>query len=90
MAHTKAKGASKLGRDSQSKRLGVKVFGGGKVMPGVIIVRQRGTKWLPGQGVKSGADDSLYAVREGQVAFEKKKVLKFDGKRVTSTIVRVV
>lgn len=90
MAHTKAKGSTRLGRDSASKRLGVKIFGGAKIKPGMIIIRQRGTKWLPGQGVKKGRDDSIYAVKEGVVTFEKKKVWKFDGKKRAKTIVGVV
>lgn len=74
MAHTKSKGTSKLGRDSASKRLGVKIFGGQKIMPGMIIVRQRGTRFFPGTGVKKAGDDSLFAIKEGKVIFSKKAV----------------
>lgn len=89
MAHTKAKGSSKLGRDSRSQRLGVKKFSGEKVDAGKIIIRQRGTKWLPGEGVKQGKDDTIYAVKAGAVKFESKKVRKFYGKFERKTIVSV-
>ena len=62
MAHTKAQGSVKGNRDSIAKRLGVKVFGGGKVISGNIIVRQRGTKFFPGDNVKMGKDNTLFAV----------------------------
>ena len=69
MAHKKAGGSSRNGRDSAGKRLGVKKFGGQRVIPGNIIVRQRGTKWHPGDGVGIGRDYTIFAVREGQVQF---------------------
>ena len=72
MAHKKAGGSSRNGRDSESKRLGVKKFGGETVIPGNIIVRQRGTKWHPGQGVGIGRDHTIFATVEGNVAFQKK------------------
>lgn len=72
MAHKKAGGSSRNGRDSESKRLGVKKFGGESVIPGNIIVRQRGTKWHPGQGVGIGKDHTIFAIAEGNVAFRKK------------------
>jgi len=72
MAHKKAGGSSRNGRDSQSKRLGVKKFGGEAVIPGNIILRQRGTKWHPGDNVGIGKDHTIYAVTEGAVAFRKK------------------
>ncbi|GHC73745.1 50S ribosomal protein L27 [Limoniibacter endophyticus] len=72
MAHKKAGGSSRNGRDSESKRLGVKKFGGEKVIPGNIIIRQRGTKWHPGANVGMGKDHTLFAVVEGNVAFAKK------------------
>ena len=78
MAHTKAKGSTRLGRDSQSKRLGVKIFGGQKVISGNIIVRQRGTQFRPGTGVGLGKDHTIFATREGVVEFETKKRKKFD------------
>lgn len=79
MAHKKAGGSTALGRDSQSKRLGVKLFGGQAARTGNIIVRQRGTKWHPGKNVRIGGDDSLYAVADGVVKFTTKKVRGFDG-----------
>ena len=72
MAHVKAGGTTKGNRDSRSKRLGVKVYGGSKVIPGNIIVRQRGTKIHPDTGTKLGRDFTIYAVKEGKVAFKKK------------------
>lgn len=89
MAHTKAKGSSKLGRDSAAKRLGVKIFGGQKIAPGMIIVRQRGTKYHPGEGVARGADDTLYAKKGGAVKFQKSSYLKFSGRKVRKTVVSV-
>lgn len=72
MAHKKAGGSSKNGRDSESKRLGVKIFGGQAVVAGNIIVRQRGTRFHPGLNVGIGRDHTLFATRDGQVRFEKK------------------
>ena len=72
MAHKKAGGSSKNNRDSQSKRLGVKRFGGEYVVPGNILVRQRGTKWHPGVGVGLGKDHTIFAVIEGAVEFATK------------------
>ena len=72
MAHKKAGGSSRNGRDSQSKRLGVKKFGGEAVIPGNIIIRQRGTQWHPGSNVGIGTDHTIYALCEGKVAFATK------------------
>ena len=72
MAHKKAGGSSRNGRDSESKRLGVKKFGGEAVIPGNIIIRQRGTKWHPGTNVGIGTDHTLFAFEAGAVAFRKK------------------
>ncbi len=72
MAHKKAGGSSRNGRDSESKRLGVKCFGGEKVLPGNIIIRQRGTRFYPGRNVRIGKDDTLFAIAEGHVVFEVK------------------
>ena len=69
MAHKKAGGSSRNGRDTIGRRLGVKKFGGEKVIPGNIIVRQRGTKWYPGNNVGMGKDHTLFALVEGQVQF---------------------
>jgi large subunit ribosomal protein L27 len=72
MAHKKAGGSSRNGRDSESKRLGVKKFGGEAVLAGNIIVRQRGTKWHPGTNVGIGRDHTLFALANGKVAFATK------------------
>ena len=69
MAHKKAGGSSRNGRDSAGRRLGLKKFGGEAVIPGNIILRQRGTKWHPGTGVGMGIDHTIYAVVEGRVTF---------------------
>ena len=69
MAHKKAGGSSRNGRDSKGRRLGVKKFGGEAVIPGNILVRQRGTKLWPGTGVGLGRDHTIFAVAEGQVTF---------------------
>jgi large subunit ribosomal protein L27 len=71
MAHKKGLGSSKNGRDSQSKRLGVKIFAGQEVRAGMIIVRQRGTRFRPGAGVGIGRDDTLFALRPGVVEFRR-------------------
>ena len=80
MAHKKGGGSSKNGRDSQSKRLGVKVYGGQKVISGNIIVRQRGTHIHPGENVGKGSDDTLFALSDGVVRFER---LGADKKKVS-------
>jgi large subunit ribosomal protein L27 len=74
MAHKKAGGSSRNGRDSESKRLGVKKFGGQAVLAGNIIVRQRGTKYYPGAGVGIGRDHTLFALTDGRVAFRDGKL----------------
>lgn len=79
MAHKKGASSSRNGRDSESKRLGIKVFGGQEVRPGAIIVRQRGTKLHPGLNVKRGGDDTLFAIAEGTVRFHNLR-----GRRVVS------
>lgn len=71
MAHKKAGGSSRNGRDSAGRRLGVKLFGGQDAVPGNIIVRQRGTKWWPGQGVGMGKDHTIFATVAGSVTFHK-------------------
>jgi large subunit ribosomal protein L27 len=90
MAHTKAKGSTKLGRDSQSKRLGIKIPGGAKVAPGIIIVRQRGTKFRSGVGTKIGKDDTIYASASGIVKFQKKQIPRFTGRLKLARIVSVM
>ena len=69
MAHKKSGGSSRNGRDSESKRLGVKKYGGEHVIPGNIIIRQRGTRWYPGENVGMGKDHTLFATEEGNVEF---------------------
>ncbi|TGR59998.1 50S ribosomal protein L27, partial [bacterium M00.F.Ca.ET.194.01.1.1] len=71
MAHKKAGGSSRNGRDSHSKRLGVKKFGGEAVVAGNIIIRQRGTQWHPGTNVGMGTDHTLFALEAGAVTFNK-------------------
>ncbi len=71
MAHKKAGGSSRNGRDSAGRRLGVKKFGGENVIAGNIIVRQRGTKWWPGEGVGMGRDHTIFATADGSVKFHK-------------------
>ena len=73
MAHKKGVGSSKNGRESHSKRLGVKIFGGQVAIAGNIIIRQRGTQHHPGQNVGIGKDHTIYALVDGQVEFRKKK-----------------
>ena len=73
MAHKKAGGSSKNGRDSDSKRLGLKRFGGEHVIPGNILVRQRGTQWHPSVGVGLGRDHTIFAVVEGAVEFKTRR-----------------
>ena len=90
MAHTKQKGSSKNARESASQRLGVKLFGGELAKPGTIIIRQRGTKYLPGLGVRLGSDDTIYAVKKGKINFKTKKITKFDGSKRIVNIVNIV
>lgn len=89
MAHRKAGGSTELGRDSISKRLGVKLFGGQKVKTGNIIIRQRGTKFHPGKNVKRAEDDTLFAMKDGAIKFTFKKVRDFTGKLVRRRFVSV-
>lgn len=80
MAHTKAGGSTRLGRDSQSKRLGVKKFDNELVKAGNILVKQRGTKFHPGENVGKGKDDTLFAKISGVAKFTAKKIKKYNGK----------
>jgi len=87
MAKTKATGATKLGRDSQPKYLGVKLYEGQKAKIGQILIRQRGSKFLPGKNVRRGSDDTLYASKEGVVRFGTKRKIGFDNKqRIVKTV----
>ena len=90
MAHRKAGGSTRLGRDSISKRLGVKIYGSEKAQVGSIIVRQRGTKIHPGKNVKLGEDDTIYSTAIGTVKFIDKKVKDFTGKLKKRKFVSVV
>jgi large subunit ribosomal protein L27 len=83
MAHKKGLGSSKNGRDSQSKRLGVKLFDGQEVRAGMILVRQRGTRFRPGDGTGIGRDDTIFAKRDGRVAF------RTSGERRTISVVEL-
>lgn len=90
MAHKKAGGSSNNGRDSISKRLGVKLSDGQFAKTGSIIIRQRGTKYHPGLNVKKGKDDTLFANITGLVKFSTKKVMKFNNKLKQVKIVNVI
>lgn len=89
MAHTKAGGSTALGRDSESKRLGVKRFAGQTVRSGNILVRQRGTKFFPGKNVLRASDDTLFATTDGTVRFVKRLRQAYNGKRRRVTFVSV-
>lgn len=90
MAHTKSSGAAKNARDSRPKYLGVKKSDGERVSPGDILIRQRGTKFIAGVGVRRGGDDTLFALRNGIVKFSAKRKTSFDGSRkyVTQVLIR--
>lgn len=90
MAHKKAGGSTRLGRDSQPKYLGVKLYQGQEAKPGSIIIRQRGTKFIPGKNVRRGNDDTLYAIKAGQVKFKTIRKTKFDNNKRTAKVVEVV
>lgn len=89
MAHTKAGGSTNLGRDSKSKRLGVKKFGGQKVITGNIILRQRGSAFRSGSGTTMGKDDTIFALKDGVVKFTKHSVKRFTGRLKKTTTVSV-
>ena len=90
MAHKKAGGSTALGRDSQSKRLGVKLFEGQVAQAGNILIRQRGSKFRAGKNVKRGGDDTLYALTSGIVQFSRKKIKKFTGSLEWARYVNIV
>jgi len=90
MAKTKSKGSTQLGRDSISKRLGIKLFDGQVAKTGNIIVRQRGTKFLPGKNVRRAKDDSLYAVKEGKIKFRTIRKIGFNSRRKTIKVVDIL
>ena len=89
MAHKKAGGSTSYGRDSVSKRLGVKIFGDQYVQKGEIIVRQHGSKWHAGKNVKKGGNDTLYSLVTGIVKFQTKMLKKFHGNLRSTRIVNV-
>lgn len=90
MAHKKAGGSTRLGRDSKPKYLGVKIGDGQTVKPGMILVKQRGTKINPGTNVQKGKDDTLFSVANGKVKFQSKKKTCFNGKKKTAKYVHVM
>ena len=89
MAHKKAGGSTSNVRDSESKRLGVKLFGGQKVNAGGIIIRQRGTKFRAGKNVYLGKDFTIHAKVDGTVKFSQKQIPKFNGRKEKCTMVHV-
>ena len=89
MSKTKQGGSSRLGRDSAAQRLGIKAYAGEKVKVGMIIVRQRGTKYLPGKNVKRGSDDTIYAICDGVVRFATKTKKLFNGSQRLVKVVSV-
>ena len=89
MAKTKSKGATRLGRDSQPKYLGIKISAGETVKPGMIIVRQRGMKFLPGKNVGCGRDYTLFALKKGKVKFKTKRKRNFTGIQRIAKVVTV-
>lgn len=90
MAHRKAGGSTSLGRDSRSQRLGVKLFGGQIAKPGNVVIRQRGTKFHPGENVMKGGDDTLVSLITGVVSFKTKQVVSFTGKLAKRTFVNIL
>lgn len=90
MAHTKAAGSTRLGRDSQPQYLGVKLFSGQPAQPGSIIIRQRGTKFKAGKNTRRGKDDTIYSIANGIIEFTSKKLVKFNGLKKYSKIVNVI
>jgi len=90
MSHKKAGGSTQLGRDSNAQRLGVKIHDGQAIKTGMIIVRQRGTRFHPGKNVKRATDDTLFAMTNGKVKFSQRKRLRFDGSLKMAKYVSVV
>jgi len=90
MAHKKAQWSTNNGRDSNAKRLGVKLFGGQKAISGNIIIRQKGNKYWPGEGVSQGHDFTLFATQDGIVTFKEKKRTRFDGRKYKDIYVSIV
>jgi len=90
MAHVKSGGSTKLGRDSNSKRLGIKTSDGQTVQSGNVLIRQRGTKWHPGLNTKIGCDDTIYSLINGTVKFSNKKKKTFTGKIKKVSLINVI
>lgn len=90
MAHTKSAGSTALGRDSASKRLGIKLSDGEYASAGAILVRQRGTAIRAGKHVREGSDNTLFAQFAGKVRFQRKTRFRFDGKRIVTSVVHVI
>ncbi|MBU1126470.1 50S ribosomal protein L27 [Patescibacteria group bacterium] len=90
MAHKKAQGSTRNGRDSNAQRLGLKKSNGEYAKTGQILIRQRGTKYRPGKNVGRGKDDTLYSLTNGTVQFLKKKVMNFHGSLIKKTFVSIV
>lgn len=90
MSHKKAGGSTKNGRDSNAKRLGIKLYGGQAVIAGNILVRQKGNKFFAGTGVDTGRDFTLYATKDGFVKFTEKRQKKYDGRVYRNKFVHVV
>jgi large subunit ribosomal protein L27 len=90
MAHKKAGGSTRLGRDSNSKRLGVKLYGGQSARSGNIIVRQKGNTFFAGENVRTGKDRTLFATSDGVVAFTEKRRKRFDGRVYRKKYISIV
>jgi len=90
MSHKKAGGSTRLGRDSNAQRLGVKMHDGQTIKRGMIIIRQRGTRFHPGENVKKGKDDTLFSVADGKLKFSQHKRRRFDGNLKMAKFVSVV
>jgi len=90
MAHVKSGGSTKLGRDSNPKRLGIKRFDGQVVETGNVLIRQRGTKWHPGLNTGIGDDDTIYALANGVVKFSNKRKTTFTGKIKRISVINVI
>ena len=90
MAHRKAGGSAKNLRDSKPKYLGTKLYAGEKAKAGSILIRQRGTKIMPGRNVGVGKDHTLFALKEGIVSFKNKRKIHFDGKKIIKKVIEVL
>jgi large subunit ribosomal protein L27 len=90
MAHTKATGSTSLGRDSVSKRLGIKLHDGEKAQAGNVLIRQRGSKYWPGKNVKKGDDDTLYAMKPGKIKFTNRLKMDFTGHKKIVKVINVI